>query len=101
MPSSRLISASLQRNLVRRNPVRASTQIPRRSFQFSSYLSRPRLTPSRIAVQRGFSISIPRRFADVNEDDFDPKSIDRESDQVDVCIVGGGKLLLGMSRDLR
>jgi electron-transferring-flavoprotein dehydrogenase len=36
---------------------------------------------------------MPRRFADVNED-FDPQSIDRESDKVDVCIVGGGKLVL-------
>jgi electron-transferring-flavoprotein dehydrogenase len=24
------------------------------------------------------------------EESFDPKSIDRESDEVDVCIVGGG-----------
>ena len=39
---------------------------------------------------KSFSISTPRRFAEVN-DVFDPKSIDRESDEVDVCIVGGGK----------
>jgi hypothetical protein len=25
------------------------------------------------------------------EDSFDPKLIERESDEVDVCIVGGGK----------
>jgi hypothetical protein len=42
---------------------------------------------------------VPRRLADVN-DDFDPKSIDRESDEVDVCIVGGGKLF-GHVQDTR
>lgn len=25
------------------------------------------------------------------DESFDPKSIDRESDEVDVCIVGGGE----------
>jgi hypothetical protein len=44
------------------------------------------------SLRRAFSISSPRRLADVN-DDFDPKSADRESDQVDVCIVGGGMFL--------
>lgn len=42
------------------------------------------------SIRRAFSINTPRRLADVN-DDFDPKSVDRESDQVDVCIVGGGE----------
>ena len=42
------------------------------------------------SIRRAFSISTPRRLAGVN-DDFDPKSVDRESDQVDVCIVGGGR----------
>ncbi|MCJ1399453.1 hypothetical protein MMC11_002655 [Xylographa trunciseda] len=32
---------------------------------------------------------MPRKFADVDED-FDPRQQDRESDEVDVCIVGGG-----------
>lgn len=45
----------------------------------------PRLTESRRAI----STSTLRRFADVG-DNFDPKSVERESDQVDVCIVGGG-----------
>jgi electron-transferring-flavoprotein dehydrogenase len=40
--------------------------------------------------QRAFSISAPRRLADAAEE-FDPTSIERESDEVDVCIVGGGK----------
>ena len=52
---------------------------------------RPRTSFTRsLGQSRAFSISTPRRFAEVN-DVFDPKSIDRESDEVDVCIVGGGK----------
>lgn len=39
--------------------------------------------------KRTFSTSLPSRRAAVKED-FDPKSVDRESDEVDVCIVGGG-----------
>lgn len=91
MASSRSVTASLQRNLLRRHPFRSSTQLPR-CLQSNSGLSRPRTSFTRILGQsRAFSVSIPRKFADVNED-FDPKSIERESDEVDVCIVGGGKL---------
>ena len=42
-----------------------------------------------VAAQRTFSINAPGRFAQV-DDTFDLKTQDRESDQVDVCIVGGG-----------
>ena len=38
---------------------------------------------------RAFSTAPARRMADVDES-FDPASIDRESDEVDVCIIGGG-----------
>jgi electron-transferring-flavoprotein dehydrogenase len=49
-----------------------------------------RVTPPRlIESRRAISTSTPRRFADAG-DNFDPKSVERESDQVDVCIVGGG-----------
>jgi electron-transferring-flavoprotein dehydrogenase len=54
--------------------------------------SRPRgyiSTRRTIAQRRAFSVSVPRRYAEVDES-FDPNSIDRESDEVDVCIVGGG-----------
>jgi hypothetical protein len=47
-------------------------------------------------IRRAFSTSTPRKLAEVN-DDFDPKSADRESDQVDVCIVGGGMFLVDAS----
>jgi electron-transferring-flavoprotein dehydrogenase len=36
---------------------------------------------------------------DADEDSFDPASVDRESDQVDVCIVGGGPA--GLSAAIR
>jgi len=101
MASSRSVSASLQRNLVRRNPIRVSTQLPRQCFRINSSLSRPRLSSSisrSLGQQRTLSISVPRRFANVDES-FDIKSIDRESDEVDVCIVGGGKLGLAVSQD--
>lgn len=39
--------------------------------------------------RRTFASTPWRRFADV-DDTFDPRQLDRESDQVDVCIVGGG-----------
>ena len=49
-------------------------------------------TPAvRIAGQRrAFSNTTRSRLADVEDEAFDPKTIDRESDQVDVCIAGGG-----------
>lgn len=42
---------------------------------------------------RAFSVAAPRLQADVKdvvEEAFDPSTIERESDEVDVCIVGGG-----------
>lgn len=38
---------------------------------------------------RAFSQSLSKRFTDENGD-FDPRTLERESDDVDVCIVGGG-----------
>ena len=42
----------------------------------------------RSVPSRAFSATRPRRSGD--DESFDPASIERESDQVDVCIVGGG-----------
>jgi len=47
--------------------------------------------PIAIAGQRRALSTTPRRrFADV-DDSFDPRLQYRESDEVDVCIVGGGQ----------
>ncbi|KIW23779.1 uncharacterized protein PV07_11955 [Cladophialophora immunda] len=50
--------------------------------------------------RRSISASLQRRYADVEEDGgFDPASVERESDQVDVCIVGAGPA--GLSAAIR
>jgi len=41
-------------------------------------------------TRRQFSVCRPRRMA-AGDEPFDPRTVERESDQVDVCIVGGGK----------
>lgn len=90
MPSSRSVTASL----LRQRPARVSSQGPRlarRSFQSRAGLLRPRIAlPPVLGQRRAFSLSIPRHFADVDEA-FDPRSVERERDEVDVCIVGGGR----------
>ena len=48
--------------------------------------------------RRTVSSSLRHRYADV-EESFDPASVDRESDEVDVCIVGGGPA--GLSAAIR
>lgn len=48
--------------------------------------------------RRSLSSSLQRRYADV-EEEFDPASVDRESDEVDVCIVGAGPA--GLSAAIR
>ena len=53
-------------------------------------LQRPRRV-SPASATKSFTTSCLRKFADV-DDSFDPRQQDRESDEVDVCIVGGGML---------
>jgi len=64
----------------------------------TSGASRPRRqharpSSSRISVaavsRRAISTTAPRLNADA-EESFDPQTVERESDEVDVCIVGGG-----------
>ena len=44
-----------------------------------------------LTQRKTFSATALRSHADVG-DVFDPRQQDRESDEVDVCIVGGGTL---------
>ena len=60
-------------------------------------LQRSRIS-SRPTSSRPFSTSSPQSLAEVRES-FDPSAQDRESDEVDVCIVGGGPA--GLSAAIR
>lgn len=66
------------------SPRAITTCFPRRTILRQSYAATSRTTQARL-----FSISASRPMA-TPDDSFDPATIERESDQVDVCIVGGG-----------
>lgn len=68
-------------------PARQQTQ----SRAFGTRLAQ-RTTLFQPTQTRAFSQSLSKRFTDENGD-FDPRSLERESDDVDVCIVGGGMLV--------
>lgn len=61
-----------------------STTLPRRSI-----IRQPCTATARIPQTRLFSATT-RRWMATPDESFDPATIERESDQVDVCIVGGG-----------
>ncbi|KAF2843325.1 electron transfer flavo protein-ubiquinone oxidoreductase mitochondrial precursor [Patellaria atrata CBS 101060] len=82
-------------NLIRRNLVNATrsqkSPLSRPMSHLRSILQYRYRPAVRIVGQRRAICNTTRRsFADVNEDAFDPRQLDRESDEVDVCIVGGG-----------
>jgi electron-transferring-flavoprotein dehydrogenase len=90
-----------------RRELRSSTRFPRTSSisaiatparqsapftAFGAWLARRTVLFTPLTQTRAFSQSLSKRFTDENGD-FDPRSLDRESDDVDVCIVGGGMLV--------
>ncbi|CAK7224223.1 hypothetical protein SCUCBS95973_005443 [Sporothrix curviconia] len=85
----------------------SSPSAPPSRYSHSQSSRRPRLAIARVynsapsTQTRFFSESRRRRMADVveDEDSFDPQSIERESDMVDVCIIGGGPA--GLSAAIR
>ncbi|GME28265.1 putative electron transfer flavoprotein-ubiquinone oxidoreductase protein [Neofusicoccum parvum] len=98
MASRIVVPNTLRRALVPRlAPVRFSARTfvaAARRSPFDSY--RPAL---RVAGQRRALSNTPRpRLTDVDES-FDPSQIEREADEVDVCIVGGGPA--GLSAAIR
>jgi electron-transferring-flavoprotein dehydrogenase len=63
----------------------ASASLPAR--QYASLRPLPPVTAS---ARRAFSSSPLRRLATTDDATLDPRTVEREVDEVDVCIVGGG-----------
>jgi len=89
--ASRTVPATLTRRLL---AAPRATRLPAQSFAFAasrthtrSELYRPVV---RVAGQRRAFSSTPRARLATEDDSFDPKSVEREVDEVDVLIVGGG-----------
>ncbi|KAK8037916.1 electron transfer flavoprotein-ubiquinone oxidoreductase- mitochondrial precursor [Apiospora phragmitis] len=89
-------------------PVRSSLAAQACKASSASAMSRPwnqrsipalARTPGRLLHTSAFTTTRINRLADVVDESFDPKSVDRESDEVDVCIVGGGPA--GLSAAIR
>ncbi|CAK7219078.1 hypothetical protein SEUCBS140593_003767 [Sporothrix eucalyptigena] len=104
--SVRWNSSALRRTATPATTRCSHTPSSSRYYSHSQPSRRPRLAhssfaPSSSTQTRFLSASRRRRMADVVEDEnsFDPKSIERESDMVDVCIIGGGPA--GLSAAIR
>ncbi|KAF2007116.1 electron transfer flavo protein-ubiquinone oxidoreductase-like protein [Amniculicola lignicola CBS 123094] len=98
--ASRALPASIARRMLlspRNVPIAPRTGVS--ATRFASGLWKSHWPALRIAGQRrALSATARSRFADV-DDSFDPRQQDRESDEVDVCIVGGGPA--GLSAAIR
>ncbi|KAF3002079.1 hypothetical protein E8E13_009491 [Curvularia kusanoi] len=89
--ASRTAPATLTRRLL---ATPRATRLPNQSFAFAASrthtLSKVHRPALRIAGQRRAFSSTPRAQLATEDDSFDPKSVEREVDEVDVLIVGGG-----------
>ncbi|KAL1301706.1 hypothetical protein AAFC00_005915 [Neodothiora populina] len=100
MSTKQLYNAALRRAIVQ--DVRVTKQLPRPISAFTCLRNRSihtyRPAAFRAGQRRPFTASARRRLATA-DDTFNPADIERESDQVDVCIVGGGPA--GLSAAIR
>lgn len=89
--ASRTLPATLTRRLL---AAPRATRLPARSFAFAASRTHARSElygpVVRVAGQRRAFSSTPRARLATEDDSFDPKSVEREVDEVDVLIVGGG-----------
>ncbi|KAI0434188.1 hypothetical protein F5Y09DRAFT_280680 [Xylaria sp. FL1042] len=105
MSTSTPLQTFARRGLLSPARSRISRQVCRASYS-SSIASRSPTTRQTATVVvstprpsiRAFTTTRPQFFASV-EEGFDPASIERESDEVDVCIIGGGPA--GLSAAIR
>ncbi|KAI0813022.1 hypothetical protein GGR55DRAFT_638819 [Xylaria sp. FL0064] len=105
MSTSTPLQTFARRGLLSPARSRISCQVCRASYSSSiTSRSRPTRQAATVVVSttrpsvRAFTTTRPRSFASV-EESFDPASIERESDEVDVCIIGGGPA--GLSAAIR
>lgn len=85
----RATAATGTRLQLRAVPSLCSSRSPSRLLSQSVRIAGPQSHVPIAPQIRTISSSVPRLVADA-ESSFDPQAIERESDQVDVCIVGGG-----------
>jgi electron-transferring-flavoprotein dehydrogenase len=69
---------------------RAVAATARASLPARQYASLRPLPPVTASARRAFSSSPLRRLATTDDATLDPRTVEREVDEVDVCIVGGG-----------
>lgn len=99
MSAKQLYSAGLRRALVQdvrmtRQAARPLSSLPLRHEPLRTY----RPAAIRGGQRRPFTASVRQRLA-TPDDSFNPADIEREADEVDVCIVGGGPA--GLSAAIR
>ncbi|KAH7376379.1 electron transfer flavoprotein-ubiquinone oxidoreductase [Plectosphaerella cucumerina] len=100
--SSTPLARGLQRgtrSVARWRPARAVRPCLATATRPTTGLALPRCAVAVSAPLRTFATTRAVRSAETEEESFDPASIERESDEVDVCIIGGGPA--GLSAAIR
>jgi electron-transferring-flavoprotein dehydrogenase len=89
-PSSSVLPQSLSPPARTARTARAVAATARASLSARKYASLRPLPPVAASARRAFSSSPLRRLATTDDATLDPRTVEREVDEVDVCIVGGG-----------